>query len=775
MAQIILGPHPKLDGSVKKAAYTFLEKIQTDDSAPGLHIEPIAGSLDPRVRTGRVDQFYRAVLVKLQGQADTATYVYLGTYPHDEAIAKAKTSSITINPLNGVAELVTLTPPVSPAAATPTYDPSVRARSDEAPAAAPRRPSTGPEYPVLGSRGLGLSDLRALGFAEEFARAAMAIRTQDDLLDLAANEAPASWQGEAVLDLAFGASVAEVRLRYGFTSEAEQEDGDEATPDIELAGDPAVDSDVLRALERPASRMEFQLIDPGAAGNEELRAAIEDGDFAAWRTFLHPQQRAYAERSRNGAFRLTGGAGTGKTVVLLHRARHLANQDPRARLVLTTFNRTLANGLRTQLESLDATLTPAALGEAGVCVAGVDQLVHRVLSSAGEQALGAGSSQQGAVQRVLGDRTPRILDSTSPSAWVEAIALVPELPAHLARSAFFEAEYGLVILPARITKVEEYLAARRPGRGVALTRSMRRLVWQVVSHYRASAAAAGTTDWDEKALIAATFLDGEVANGRQRPADHVLVDEAQDLTPSRLLFLRALVSPGRNDLFLAEDAHQRIYGRPVVLSRLGIAIRGRSRRLWLNYRTTLQNLRYALGVLEAEDVAFEDTEGEVVDTSGYRSSRRGPSPRRLGLRSLAEEYDTVSDLAREWIEAGVEPADIGILCVSTYAGTKLVGALQERGVAAKLVDRDAVPSTGLVTVMTMHRAKGMEFPRAVLFGANAAATIGAKDHSTLTEDERAENDLLVRSVLYVAATRARDELVVIWHGEPHPALPAVAG
>jgi hypothetical protein len=103
--------------------------------------------------------------------------------------------------------------------------------------------------------------------------------------------------------------------------------------------------------------------------NEELRAAIEDDDFGKWRVFLHPEQRDHATKARNGSFRLSGGAGTGKTVVLVHRARHLARRDPSARIILTPYNRTLAGQLVEQLRLEAQQRTIVVIGDERVVAA----------------------------------------------------------------------------------------------------------------------------------------------------------------------------------------------------------------------------------------------------------------------------------------------------------------------------------------------------------------------------------------------------------------------
>ncbi|PTU57878.1 DNA helicase UvrD [Sphaerisporangium cinnabarinum] len=747
MPQIILGPSfGKLDGAVRKAAYAFLEKLQESDTTPGLHIEPINGSADPRIRTGRVNDFWRALLVKIQGQAAEAHYVYLGTYPHDEVIVRARTAVVRVNPRNGIAELVEAA----------TVESSVAQSTVEQ---RPERARPKPEdvdltaYPLLETQGISVADLVDLGIDAATAETAVTVTTEDEMLALA-ERAPATWQGDALLDLATGARLPDVKDKLGLT-----------TPLVKP--DPQSDDQLLDALKQPAAQMDFAFIEDDAA----LRAAIEDDNFGRWRVFLHPEQRDYAFKDRSGSFRLSGGAGTGKTVVLLHRARHLARKNPAARVVLTTYNKTLASSLQETLRLLDPTVPIAKnLGDPGVYVAGVDALSRRVLTKA-EDVHVASAAWGETVAAVLGPRSPYVLDLTAAARWDAVVSAAgPDLAPELRSQAFFVAEYATVIVPNRITTRDEYLRVRRPGRGVALNRLQRVAVWKVIEAYRASADAAGSTDWDEKAMIAASHLDAMATAGHARLADHVLVDEAQDLAPARLVFLRALVGQGPDDLFLAEDSQQRIYGQKVILSRYGINIQGRSRRLKLNYRTTAQVLRYAVGVLAGEE--WVDMEAQDAAAAGYRSARSGPAPREVKADSLLDEYERAAELISGWRDAGDPPETIGVLVRTNHIGDKVVHALSERGVKAKFIQDDAATGSGSVLVMTMHRSKGMEFKRVVLFGVSSDEGGWGSGLSSLPEADRADGELRERSLLYVAATRARDELAILWNGRRSDLLPA---
>lgn len=738
------------EGSTARAVFSFIDKLTSDDTNPSLKIKTLKNAADKRVRTGRVNLNHRAVLVQLRG-GDDATYVYLGTWEHDKANSYAASIKLTINPVTGVPELEQLATPVPDGVADVTEQtgegPALTHAHREAPSSDRAIPASGsqPRYPLLETWGHSVESLMGHGLGEKIARHAMALETEDELVNYAGGLTP-SWKGIFLIDIGTGRNAAEALEDLGFT--------DDPAP-VAVDADAPTDEEILRSLEHPAAKLDFALVEPTAEGMAELADVLEGRDFAAWRVFLHPQQRAYANRGRNGAFRLSGGAGTGKTVVLLHRARVLHRKNPDARIVLTTFGRTLSESLADQLSLLDPGIPQVSLGERGVAIVGVDAMVRRMLSQAGTGLYEPGYQGVTPVARVLGEgRSSHVLDVTDTKVW-QQVADMTDLPAHLTPQ-FLEAEYSLVILPARITQEAQYLRIPRPGRGVRLSRGDRRKVWEAVQAYRAHTSADGTTDWHEKAMIAASYLDALVADGMPRPTDHVLVDETQDLSPAHLHFLRALVSEGKNDLFLADDAHQRIYSPKVTLSHYGINIRGRSRRLTLNYRTTARNLSYALSVLDG--VEYTDLDGEEVPTHGYRSARTGVVPTLIPCTSQLGEYDAVAEHIRTWGRSG----NIGVLCGTMREGEAWVRELTDRGIEAVYVGRDSQADVEGVAVMTRHRAKGMEFSRVAMvgLGRNAKFPGAEEDDAGLRE----------RSLVYVGATRARDELLVSWVGEPHRIL-----
>jgi len=753
MPSIIMSkPASKLDPAIKKKAFAFLEKLGDDDTTPGLHIEPIANSADARVRTGRVDLAYRAVLFKVT-QGPSVVYIFHGIWPHDEAIDVAQRTTLKLNPINGIAEIVTVpgTPPATqpfeligtaepePLPLAPALGPEPSPAAEPAPATEPAPAPTAPTTPLLIALGLTHDDLVGqLGLDEALAQAALAASGEDQLLTLLAGAV--EWQGLALLELAAGHSVAEVKERFSLEPPADQGQGTE-------------DERLLKGLQHPAAQITFAWIE----SNDELRRVVEGGDFGAWRVFLHPEQRKYVTRTFNGPFRLSGGAGTGKTVVLLHRARALATANPQARVLVTTFTTNLAEQMRTDLARLDPNLPLTDhLGGPGVRVVGIDALANAVLKQAGAE-IGADT------ETVLGVATTQVTGRTSNTAWQAAIENAgAALPDPLRSDAFFAAEYAAVVLPHLITDRQAYYKARRPGRGVALDRAKRAAVWDVIESYRARARIDGTVDFTEAATLAAVHCRRTGAATGHDLADHVLVDEGQDLSPAHWQLLRALVAEGPNDLFIAEDAHQRIYGHRLVLSGYGIRIVGRSQRLTLNYRTTAQTLAWAVRVLQGGQ--FIDLEDGTEQSADYRSARSGPVPRLLPSANLTEELDRAADLITTWIDDTPAPETIAILVRYSSQRDRVVAGLGERGVTVRAIDRGTI-KPGQPVVMTMHRAKGTEFSKVLLFSVNDGSIPGRSPEENYSPDAAAEALLRERSLLYVAATRARDELAISWSGQ----------
>ena len=331
----------------------------------------------------------------------------------------------------------------------------------------------------------------------------------------------------------------------------------------------------------------------------EWKASFEKAD---WRVFLHPTQRRLVERHWNGPVRVLGGAGTGKTVAAMHRARWLARNLPEGRILFTTFARNLATDIESNLRSI---CSPEEMNR--IEVTNLDRWVVRFLR---------GKRYEFQVEF-----------GRNREAWQQALDLKP--PELDLSDSFYEDEWEQVIEAKGVVSEQEYRHVSRVGRGTRLGRGARVRVWPVFEEYRAQLAERGLKEVDDAYRDAAALL-GEDGAGSGYAA--VVVDEAQDMGAQAFSLIRAIAPTASNDLFIAGDGHQRIYGRNrVVMGRCGIDIRGRSRKLRLNYRTTEETRRWAANLLAGSDI--DDLDGGSDDNKGIRSLTCGPEP-------VLERFDT---------------------------------------------------------------------------------------------------------------------------------------
>ena len=458
--------------------------------------------------------------------------------------------------------------------------------------------------------------------------------------------------------------------------------------------------------------------------------------FATWRTFLHPNQRQIAYHpGYSGPAQVTGGPGTGKTVTVLHRAAFLA-EHAAAPILVTTFAGNLAEALQAQLGLL---IGDPRLRE-NIEVLNVDRLAYRVV----RQARGA--------PVVADQRTLR-------SRWTVAATATPFTP------AFLSNEWEQVILAQDLHTEQAYLTCARTGRGRPLTKAQRSQVWQVTQQVTAELKAANQATHLQLANEATRLLRqaGTLAYR------HILVDEAQDLHPAQWRLLRAAVAPGPDDLFIAADPHQRVYDNRVSLASLGISVRGRSRRLSLNYRTTQEILAWTVPLLGTDPVTGLD--GEVDSLIGYRSPMHGPRPQQRLTVSRAEEFNFLAERIGAWLSDGIEPHAVGVAARSAALVREAREALRVAGI--ETVSLNGRGDTKAVRAGTMHAMKGLEFQAVAVIGVEhglvpepAAVTPAAEDAATHAQDLQRE-----RCVLFVACTRARDHLYVSGTGQPSIFLP----
>jgi len=694
-----------LQGLPSRVQTRFLEmvtKVMADPRRHGLNIETIQGARDERMKSVRIDQGYRAIAWREGGEM-----LFLHVDEHDKAYRWANARRLRLDPVTNRVRMIAL------------EEESVAAAAAPAQAAAPAMFArfTDGELTTAGVQAEEIPRIRRIVSEDdlEAARADLDATTHDVLTALAAGYRP-----DEILDI------------LGLTPEP--------------AGD--VSRDFAAVLDAEQNRS--LIFVPGT--EDELRRFFE-GDLSGWRVFLHPEQRRLAYRSYAGPVLVRGGAGTGKTVVAMHRARHLADLIAKSpdrtgqRVLFTTFTANLARDIAQNLKSL----CPEHFERDSrrIEVTNLDAWVGTYLR-----------------QKSFGRRVVYLADERQ-----EVDALLDEACAHVGipeglSLAFVQAEWTSIVLAQGVTTREEYFKASRAGRGTPLDRRKRAVLWPIFESLRAKLLDAGLIEPDDAFREARMLIEAEA-----RPSNYmaVIVDETQDMGEQALRLIRALAPRGLeagDGLFLVGDAHQRIYDRRAKLSICGIDVRGRSRKLRLNYRTTEDIRRWAAHVLEG--LPIDDLDTGADETAYYNSLVRGPAPLVEGASSRDGEYGRLADWVLGLVADGVPASAIAILARTKKRLQEAEVVLNQRGVDTLTLGarQDDDPSMPGVRLATMHRAKGLEFDAVALIGMDAD-DMPPKMTIDTALDAAARRDALdrERALIHVAATRARSVLRVSYAGD----------
>ena len=696
----------KIDGSIAQKVLSFISKLQSDPASPGLDLKTPQGIADKRIKTARVDDFWRAVLIELK---PNAAYTLIAVMPHDDAYVYAGSLGYNVNEASNALEIIDK---AALAGVLKHLSPTARARE-----------ASGPSLFV--SLGLKTKDLHKFGISDSVAQAVLGLPDVDALLEFV--EVLPKNLHNILLDLGEGLSVETVWAEH--------------IPVLEKPVDPG---DLETAAKSEASRVMFTDGSP-----EELRAVLE-GSLRLWRVWLHPSQRALAYHDGwNGPARVTGGAGTGKTVTALHRARHLADRLKLApkneKVLVTTYTRNLANEMTAQLIELGG---PEIKDR--VEVVNIDRLVHKTITSV-DTAAGHSLKLVGEDKSV--DQDLQLAIDAAGFDW---------------EPSFVRAEWAGVVLAQGITSKDVYLKAPRAGRSRRLNKPQRAEVWDIIERLTQYLSQRGVMTYTQAAARAANFL-AEGAKG-QTVYRHAVVDEAQDLHPAHWRLLRNLIPEGKDDLFIAGDAHQRIYGAEFRLSSCGIKIVGRSKRLTVNYRTSKQILGWCVGVTRGE--AVDDLDDGTETLEGARSEFTGPAPVVEGYKSEAAELEGLIARLRSWHDGDVAWQDMAVMARNSWSVDSIVERLNAADVPASAVGTHSSEEglADVVRVMTMHRGKGLEY-RAVALVKVSDGLLPAPFVSSLAGEEQEAALQRERNLLYVAGSRARELLAVTWSGKPSALLP----
>ena len=692
IASEFLDAFARIPRAQQRKVREFTEKFRTNPKGAGINYEKLHAVKDDKVRTVRIDQKYRAVILH-PDEGDV--YVLVWVDNHDEAIDWAGKRRFEVNPVTGSLQVYSV--------------------SEAEEAVTPKKKTAKP----------GLLDkyaddvMLSFGVPEALLPAVRAVKSQDALLALL-KHLPAE-AAEALTWLGEGDSLEEVRAAVTITPVKET-----VNP-----------KDLGTALENPDTKRRFVTIK-----SQDDLTSILSAPLAKWRVFLHPSQDRLVNKKFNGPARVLGGPGTGKTVVAMHRAKYLAREvfkEKTDRILFTTFTANLAESVEQNLRSL--------------CGDEMDRIEVVHLHAWAVRFM----KSQGVDFRVASEEE---IDQS----WEEAISVVGDPDFDV---GFLKQEWALVVQANGIIAMPAYLQVPRTGRGRTLTKPQRGKVWKVFEEFRSALKDKGKQEWLQVIQETRRYLEKK---NEILPYRAVVVDESQDFHPEEWKLIRSLVPSGANDLFLVGDAQQRIYGRKVTLKDCGVLIQGRSTNLKINYRTTEQIRNWSMALIQG--IAVDDLDGEQDREKGYRSLLSGDAPEVRQFDTAEEEGKFLAETVKELLKHKQAEEICLVARTKKLLEERYQPMLKAAKVPSIVLEKKNEPGEPGVRLATMHRVKGLEFPVMLVAGVNAGVI--PLRVSSLEGDltARTEHEERERSLLFVAATRARDHLTVTAFGNPSPFLAA---
>ncbi len=666
----------RLTGDEQKAVKTTAFDLQLNPANPGMGFHKLDKAKDKNFWSVRVSSDLRLIVHK---SAASLLLCYVGH--HKQAYDWAERRKLETHPTTGAAQLVEIRETVKEVV-VPVY-----VQAELAPVPKPAAEQT----PVFAEA----SDDELLGYGVP-AEWLKDVREATESTLLALTDHLPAEAAEALLELATGGKP--------------------------RVAQPAVA--VANPFDHPDAQRRFRVM----TNVEELQRAL-DFPWEKWTVFLHPEQRQWVDHDYTGPARVSGSAGTGKTIVALHRAAHLARTHSDARVLLTTFSDTLANALQTKLKRLLS--SEPRLAER-IDVHSLDAIGLRLYKTH----VGPATIASREVLRDLVQEAASAVDG------------------HKFSLHFLLTEWEQVVDAWQLENWEAYRDVARLGRKTRLPESQRTVLWSIFDHVRAGLKA--------RKLITHAGLFSSLAamlsKNKKVVFDFAVVDEAQDISVAHLRFFAALGGSRPNALFFAGDLGQRIFQQPFSWKSLGVDIRGRSRTLRVNYRTSHQIRTQADRLLGPVVTDVDDNREDRSDTV---SVFNGPPPVIHSLKSESEEIKTVGHWLAEQAKAGVLPHEFGVFVRSAAQLDRARAAVKEAGLAFRVLDEHVETASGHVSISTMHLAKGLEFRAVVVMACDdeiiplqeRIETVG--DNADLQEVYDTE-----RHLLYVACTRARDHLLV---------------
>ena len=675
-----------LPKKIQTKVVNFQRKFRECTTANGMHLEPIAQFNDASMRTARIDDNYRAVIGLID---DNAYLLFVGT--HENAYNWGIRKKLVWNDHTQACQLVTVHQ------ITETVVKTEESESKE----------TYPYDNVLEEQWL------KIGVPEELIAQVKLIKSLDDL-ELLEEYLPTD-AFENIYNLLDGENIDDII--------AEIEDGQAKENEDQL-------------LSNNNKRRFVELTD------DDALQRILDNDMDKWQLFLHPSQQKLVDADYKGTMKVSGGAGTGKTVAALHRLKHLSG-NPEAKILFTTYTRTLR-------ENLEELVKKMGINRSRCTLSNIDQVL---IETARQYNIKDGY---------------KILDYSGDEESLKLWREVLETEVTEFDEKFLYDEYIDVIVYFGNTDVKSYMMQQRVGRTKALSRKQRIEIWKLVEKYIELKQERRVVDRLELFNETTRYLN----DNNIRPYTNVIADEFQDFSNPELKFLRALVAEGRNDLFLTGDPMQRIYsGRKINFGAAGINVRGvRSRRLKINYRTTEPIKKVAVSVIKG--ITFEDMDGGTESMNGYVSLiHGGEKPIYKIVGNATDEVTQTAEWVNECINNQINANDICIAAPSMGLMKELQSYLHTNGIAYKVLKGTSKQgASNGISLCTLHSLKGLEFKVVVLIGINErnipSKVTEGYPFTGMDALDKKEFLSSKRSLLYVAITRARQLVYMVGYGEP---------
>lgn len=661
----------------------FINKFRNNPTSPGINYEKLNACKDKKICSVRIDDTYRGIVVR---QPETGVYLLLWVDHHDEAYAWARNKKCDVNPRTGAIQI---------------YDLTVEQQVIPA-----------PERPMLFSK-LRDSDLLDLGLPKEMISFARTIQDPQYFYEKKSYFPADTF--ELLSWIVEGIPLDEVKSLL-----KEEADGKN------------VSDNLADALDSPESMKSFVVVE----GEDELRRIMAE-PLEKWRVFLHPTQRKIVEKNYSGAARVLGGAGTGKTVVAMHRAKQLASQlKDKERILFTTYTANLASDIRDNLRKICSVEEIRKID-----VINLDAWVAQFLRENGYPA-----------EIIYDDKLTKI--------WEDAVAandFSGEFPV-----SFYEDEYNRIVVAQEAFTLEKYVKTSRTGRGTRLDRRKRMQIWKVFESYQNMLKEQKIRDINTAMYECRLLISRSTSEPRYK---HVIVDEGQDLSINAYRLLRTIAGEEHdNDIFIVGDAHQRIYKNKAALSKCGINVRGRSSILRINYRTTEEIRKAAFALLNG--ISFDDLDDSFDTGDRCQSLTHGKAPQVQCFNNANEEFDAVLAEIKSLIANGVSAKNICVVARTHTLLDDYIALFTSNGLRCYEIKGNKADDRGLdgIRVATMHRVKGLEFQYVLVVAANKRIIplATAIDHTDAVSEQ--ETTTAEKCLLYVALTRAQKGAYISSYG-----------